>query len=541
MNPENTYILSIITFLPLIGALFLVFIPNREEGIHKNTAFIWSLLTFLFSLVLIPLFNSDNGGMQMVEKITWIKSLGLNYQLGIDGISLWLVILTTFLTPIVILNGYSSVKEHIKEYMIFMLMLETAMLGTLLSIDIFLFYIFWELMLLPMYFLIGIWGGKKRIYAAVKFFIFTMAGSIFMLIALIFVYILYVKQFGHGTGDITELYKISIGATAQNWLFAAFALAFAIKVPMFPVHTWLPDAHTEAPTGGSVILAGVMLKMGTYGFLRFAIPLFPAGAYHFMPLIAILAVIGIIYGALVALVQPDIKRLVAYSSISHLGFVMLGIAAFTDKSLAGSIYQMLNHGVSTGALFLLVGVIYERRHTRLISQFGGIAKIMPVYAVFFMIATLSSIGLPGLNGFIGEFLILLGSFGSGILNQSAGLTNLPAGITFSRILVFFAATGVILSAGYMLWMFQRVMFGPVTKKENTELKDFNFRETMMLLPLIILMFVMGVFPGFFIKRMESSVNQLMDNFRTGYHKTAMMDDNHDADKNFIVSIERGDK
>ena len=340
----------------------------------------------------------------------WIPQFGISYSLGIDGISLFLLLLTTFLTPLVILAGWGDIHKRVKEYMVFMLLMETGMVGAFVAVDLFLFYVFWEVMLIPMYFLIGVWGGERRIYAAFKLVLYTMTGSLLMLVAILYLVILHNQQTGQFTFDLLRLYDFSAPLATQRWLFAAFALAFAIKVPMFPLHTWLPDAHTEAPTGGSVILAGVLLKMGTYGFLRFAIPLFPLAAREALPIIAVLAVIGIVYGALVSMVQPDLKRLVAYSSVSHLGFVMLGMAALNTQGVEGSIYQMLNHGLSTGALFLAVGVIYERRHTRLIREFGGLWQQLPLYGAIFMIVMLSSVGLPGLNGFVGEFLILLGAF-----------------------------------------------------------------------------------------------------------------------------------
>jgi NADH-quinone oxidoreductase subunit M len=370
------------------------------------------------------------------------------------------------------------------------------MIGALVALDLVLFYVFWEVMLIPMYLLIGVWGDpKRRIYAAVKFFLFTMAGSVLMLVAILAVYFLNQRATGVSTFDVLELYKLGLPAGTQYWLFGAFALAFAIKVPMFPFHTWLPDAHTEAPTAGSVILAGVLLKMGTYGFIRFAIPLFPKAAVDLLPIVSVLAIIGIIYGALVSMMQPDLKRLVAFSSVSHLGYVMLGMFAFNMQGIQGSIYQMLNHGISTGSLFLIVGMIYERRHTRLIADFGGLSKVMPVYAVFFMIVTLSSIGLPGTNGFVGEFLILLGAFQS----------NVVYGVL--------ATSGVILGAAYMLWMFQRVMFGKITRPENEKLKDLNGREIAILVPMVIMIFLMGIYPKLFFSKMDASVEKFIKDFK----------------------------
>jgi NADH-quinone oxidoreductase subunit M len=373
--------------------------------------------------------------------------------------------------------------------MFFFLILETGMIGALTSLDLFLFYIFWEAMLIPMYFLIGVWGGKERVYAAIKFFLFTMVGSLLMLVAIIVLYFMNIEAGNPATFSILELYNLNLAPNAQFWLFAAFCLAFAIKVPMFPVHTWLPDAHTQAPTAGSVILAGVLLKMGTYGFLRFAMPLFPNAVQQFAPFMMTLAVIGIIYGALVAMVQKDVKKLVAYSSVSHLGYVMLGIFALNAQGVVGGLYQSLNHGISTGALFLLVGVIYERRHTRLIEDFGGIAKVMPCYAAIFMVIMMSSIGLPGLNGFVGEFLIMLGTFMA------------------SKVAAAFAASGVILAAAYMLWMYRRVFFGELDKEENKELKDLNGLEWAYLLPMVVFAFWMGIYPASFLNKMEPTIEQ----------------------------------
>ncbi len=495
---QDVYLISVLTWLPLVGAILVSLIPGEEKGILKWFAFGWSLLVFFLSLILLVGFNDANPDFQFAEKFQWIAALNISYAVGIDGISLWLVILTTFLTPLVILSAFGAVEKYVKGYMFSMLFLETAMLGALVAMDLFLFYVFWEMMLIPMYFLIGVWGGEKRIYATIKFFLFTMFGSLLMLVALIWVYL------QGGTSYLPDLFNLGIASSTQLWMFAAFALAFAIKVPMFPFHTWLPDAHTEAPTGGSVILAGVLLKMGTYGFLRFAIPLFPQAAFTLMPVIAVLAMVGILYGALVAMVQKDVKRLVAYSSVSHLGFVMLGIAAMNITGVKGAIYQMLNHGVSTGALFLLVGVIYERRHTRLISEFGGLTKIMPFYAAIFMISMLSSVGLPGLNGFVGEFMIMLGAFTSERI--------VVGGSSIGWVLTSISALGVLFAACYLLWMFQRVMFGPVSNEKNKNLKDLTLREVVVLMPLVILMFVMGIFPNLFLDKMEASVDKLTANY-----------------------------
>jgi len=499
-------ILSILTFLPLVGAIFLLPIDGENKARIRWGALWISIVEFALSVPLFFCFDSANPGMQFVEKKGWFAGFGqaepiVHYFLGLDGLSLLLVLLTTFLTPIVLLSTWSAVEKRVKEFMFALLALETAMIGTLLALDLFLFYVFWELMLVPMFLIIGVWGGERRIYATIKFFIYTMVGSVLMLAA-----ILYLVWFNYGASNGTVTFDlIALNQTAptltcsvQMWLFAAFALSFAIKVPMFPLHTWLPDAHVEAPTAGSVILAGVLLKMGTYGFVRFAMPLFPEATVAAVPFMSVLSIIGIIYGALVAMVQPDIKKLVAYSSVSHLGYVMLGLFSLTAQGVSGGIYQMLNHGISTGALFLLVGVIYERRHTRLISEFGGLTKVMPVYAVVFMIVTLSSVGLPLTNGFVGEFLILVGTF--------LGANPL------AKVFAFFAAMGVILGAVYMLWMFQRVMFGPVTNEKNLKLTDLNGRELAYLMPLLVFIMLMGIYPKPFLSRMEPSVQHFIHRF-----------------------------
>lgn len=482
------HILSLITFIPLLGALLLLVMP-RNDAMQRYIALGVSIVTFFISIPLVMNFQ-QTAAYQFEEKFNWI-SVGpfqMSYHMGIDGISLWLVMLTTFIMPIAILSTWTAVETKVKEYMICLLFLEVGMLGAFVSLDLFLFYIFWELMLIPMYFIIGIWGGKNKIYAAVKFFIYTMVGSLLMLVALITLYF----KAGGGDFNIAHFYEVTLDPTTQTWMFLAFALAFAIKVPMFPLHTWLPDAHTEAPTAGSVILAAVLLKMGTYGFVRFAMPLFPDATARFTPLIATLSVIGIIYAALVAMVQEDVKKLVAYSSVAHLGFVMLGVFALNQQGIAGGLLQMLNHGISTGALFLIVGFIYERRHTRLITDFGGLSKQMPIFATIFMIVTLSSIGLPGTNGFVGEFLILLGSYESNL-----------------RWFSLVATSGVILSAVYMLWMYQRVMFGELNNPKNQVLKDLNAREIAIMLPLLALIFVMGVYPTPFIDKMNPSIEKLI--------------------------------
>jgi NADH-quinone oxidoreductase subunit M len=492
--------LSIITFLPLVGVLILVLTNKEYRDTLRMITLLVSGLTFFISLLMLPFFDISIGGMQLTERVSWISEYGISYYVGIDGISLLLVLLTTFLTPICILACWKDIKDKVKEFMICLLLLETGMLGVFISLDLFLFYVFWEVMLIPMYLLIGVWGNPaRRIYAALKFFIFTMVGSLLMLVAILYIYFLHASQTGVYTFSLLEIYGTPITYWAQAWMFLAFSLAFAIKVPMFPFHTWLPDAHTEAPTVGSVILAAVLLKMGTYGFLRFSLPLFPNVSMTWgVTLFSILAIIGIIYASWICIVQADLKRLIAFSSVSHLGFVMLGIFAMNKIAIEGSILQMINHGLSTGALFLLVGMLYERRHTRLISDFGGISKVMPVFAIFFMIVTLSSIGLPGLNGFVGEFLILVGTF----------MEN--------KVFAILAASGVIFAAVYMLWMFQRVMFGECTKPENKVLKDLSLREIVVILPLVLMIFWIGLYPKPFLKSTEASVELLINNMKE-YH------------------------
>lgn len=499
MSESHFPILTLITFFPLLGAVVILFIDKEKKETVRWVTLIFALLEFIFSLPLFWGFRLDFAGMQFVEKTPWIPEYGMTYFLGIDGISLFLVLLTTFLTLISVIACWTDIQEKVKEFMICLLFLETGMIGVFVALDLFLFYVFWEVMLIPMYLLIGVWGNpKRRVYAAIKFFIYTMAGSVLMLVAILVLYFQHGGATGKYTFDLLELYKWSVPLELQVWLFLAFGVAFAIKVPMFPFHTWLPDAHTEAPTVGSVLLAAVLLKMGTYGFLRFSIPLFPNASYQLIPLVSILAIIGIIYGALVCLVQKDLKRLIAFSSVSHLGFVMLGLFALNVQGIEGGILQMLNHGFSTGALFLLVGMIYERRHTRLIEDFGGLWKQMPVFAAFFMVVTLSSIGLPGLNGFVGEFLILVGTFKA------------------KAVYAILAATGIILAAAYMLWMFQRVMFGELTKPENKVLKDLSAREILVLSGVTLFIFWIGLFPQTFLSRMEPTVKNYLVQVQAKY-------------------------
>jgi NADH-quinone oxidoreductase subunit M len=503
-TPKKTqmqnHLLTILILLPVIGAATTIaysFTPGARESHHRWIALGFTMVTFLVSLLLIQGAGGGLTAFRFAENYPWIAAIGARYHLGVDGISLWLVLLTTLLMPIAVLSSWAAIQKRQPAYYVLMLLLESAMIGVFVSLDLLLFYLFFEASLIPMFFLIGIWGGERRIYAAVKFFIYTAVGSLLMLVGIIALYFIHQTATGIGTFDYAVLSEtlrtqVLISPRAEFWLFLAFALAFCIKVPLWPLHTWLPDAHTEAPTAGSVILAGVLLKMGTYGLLRFNFGLFPNAARQFAPVMITLAVIGIIYGALVAMVQPDVKRLVAYSSVSHMGFVVLGLFSFTEQGMQGALYQMLNHGVSTGALFLFVGMIYERRHTRMISDFGGLARPMPWFSALFVIASLSSIGLPFLNGFVGEFLIMLGAWTS-VAVQHAWIVTMLAG------------TGVIWAAVYMLWMLQRVVFGTKTSGANASLPDLNAREVALVLPLVALMLFMGVYPGPFLNRSRASI------------------------------------
>ncbi|MBI3006292.1 MAG: NADH-quinone oxidoreductase subunit M [Ignavibacteriales bacterium] len=510
MNFDD-YALSATIFAPLLGVLILLFTPQGNARAIKIIGFVFSVFVFVLSLYLFFRFDSENPSFQFQQYTVWISGLNIGYYVGIDGMALLLIVLTAFLTPLALLGTWNSVEHRLKEYTMMVLLLELGMVGVFAALDLFLFYVFWEAMLIPMYFIIGIWGGQDRVYAAVKFFLYTLFGSLLMLIAILGLgFFASTLQDGKFTTNLTTLYAVAqhLPLNLQLWMFSAFALSFAIKVPLFPLHTWLPDAHVQAPTAGSVILAGVLLKMGTYGFLRFCLPLFPEASLRLIPVLSVLAVIGIIYGALVAMVQTDIKKLVAYSSVSHLGFVVLGIFSMTEEGIQGAIIQMVNHGLSTGALFLLVGMIYDRTHTRAISDFGGVAKLMPVYAVFFLIISLSSIGLPGLNGFVGEFLVLVGAFKSAFLGSYAYAA--------------FAGVGVILSAVYMLWMYQRVMLGPVREGSlygGHKLSDISAREITALGVIVVFVVWIGVYPGTFLKKSAwtaKTVVTLMENVQRGF-------------------------
>lgn len=476
----------------------MLFFKEEKENLIRWFGLIVSVVTFIISLVILVQFDSSDAEFQLTQRIMWVDSLNISYFVGVDGLSVLLILLTTFITPLTLLSSWKAIEQKVRLFTFFMLLLEVGMLGVFVSLDMFLFYIFWEFMLIPMYFIIGIWGGAERIYASIKFFIYTFFGSLLMLVAIIWLAVYASGPLGEFTTNLLKLYEVgpTVARDIQTYMFLAFFISFAIKVPLFPLHTWLPDAHVQAPTAGSVILAGILLKMGTYGIIRFCLPLFPQASVELSSIISVLAVIGIIYGALVAMVQKDIKKLVAYSSVAHLGFVVLGIFAMTEEAMQGAIIQMVNHGLSTGALFLLVGIVYERTHSREISHYGGIAKLAPVYVTFLMITSLSSIGLPGLNGFVGEFLILTGSFKSAVLGN--------------WWFTVFAASGVIFAAVYLLWMYERVVYGNVTNpKLNEELTDMNLREWIVLVPIIIFIVWIGIYPSTFLGMTEASTQEIL--------------------------------
>jgi NADH-quinone oxidoreductase subunit M len=523
-------ILSVLTYTPIIGALLIMlFVSPQDTRLIKGIGIVFTSLAFIFSLVVLANFQAGTPKMQLVEHVSWIPSIGVSYFLGVDGISILMLLLTTLISAIVVYCSFPDIVERQKEYYVCLLLLETGMLGVFMAMDFFLFYIFWEIMLVPMYFLIGIWGHGRRLYSAIKFFLYTLFGSVFMLLGILAIYFLNGNP-AYGSGELTfnvltliqtlrvPTEPIFAGLSAQDWIFLALFLGFAIKVPMFPFHTWLPDAHTDAPTAGSVVLAGVLLKMGTYGFIRFSLPLLPVGSHDMVTFIGILALIGVIYGALVAMAQHDMKRLIAYSSVSHMGFLMLGIFALNAQGVTGGIIQMVNHGISTGALFLLVGIIYVRRHTREISAFSGLSTSVPVLAVFFAITMFSSIGLPGLNGFVGEFLILVGLF--------------KANVTFAA----FAVTGIVLGAAYMLWLYQRTMFGEPTTADNRNMKDMNILEVAYMLPLVLLMFWIGLYPRPFLKLAEPTVNHYVSQMQA--RQQAYLEETEKAQRHAEVTTPR---
>ena len=497
-------ILTIVCFFPLLGVALIILWPKGKEHDEsiKWIANIVALLGFFISLPLITQFNNtqhidSETGMRFVFKADWIPTIGAQFSLGIDGISMLLILLTTLMGFIAILSSWTAITERVREYYCYFLLLQVGMLGVFMALDFFLFYVFWEVMLVPMYFIIGVWGGPRRLYAAIKFFLYTLAGSVLLLLGILALYFHQYSITGVWSFDILAMQQLDVPMGLQTWIFLAMFLGFAIKVPMFPFHTWLPDAHVEAPTAGSVILAAILLKMGTYGFVRLSLPILPDATMYFLYPLLTLSVIGIIYGALVAMMQKDMKKLVAYSSVSHLGFCMLGIFIATPVALEGGILQMINHGISTGALFLIVGIIYERRHTRMIADFGGLSLIMPVYATIFLIMTLSSIGMPTLNAFIGEFMNLQGVFAD----------------TTYRLWAVWGAVGIVLGAAYMLWLYQRVMFGKLDQPENQSLSDLSGRELATFVPLIILAFWIGLYPKTFLDYLHEPVNRIVERVR----------------------------
>src|SRR3954465_6850565 len=497
-----SYYLSILLFLPLVGALILLFVPRQNDDAVRWIANIVAFVGFVISIPLWFWFNPQSGDFQLVERAPWIPSIGAEYFLGVDGLSTLLILLTTLMGFIAVLSSWSAITERVKEYYVSLLVLQTGLLGAFMALDFLLFFLFWEVMLVPMYFLIGIWGGGRRLYSAIKFFLYTLVGSVVMLLGILALYFVNHTATGSYSFDVTQMQQLAIPFALQKWIFLALFFGFAIKVPMFPFHTWLPDAHTDAPTAGSVILAAIMLKMGTYGFVRFSLPILPDASRYFVPLVAALSIVGIVYGALVALAQTDWKRLVAYSSVSHMGMVMLGIFALTPIGLTGALLQQINHGISTGALFLIVGIVYERRQTREIAEYGGLSKAMPVFAAVFLIMTLSSIGLPALNGFIGEFLILQGVF------------------VANKMWAAFAASGVVLGAAYMLFLYQRTMFGKIENPKNERLPDLNLRELATFAPLIVLAVWIGLYPSPFLRRLDTSVQHVVARVNPQYNDRA---------------------
>ena len=493
----QSHLLSLILFTPLVGAILLLLIPGTRE---REIRWIATLFAGLGFLVSVPLwfYNPQGPAWQFVEKAEWIPSIGARYYLGVDGFSVLLILLTTLMGFIAVLSSWTAITERVKEYYTFLLVLQTGMLGAFMALDFLLFFLFWEVMLVPMYFLIGIWGGGRRLYSAIKFFLYTLVGSVVMLLGILALYFYNHDVTGVYTFDVTVFQQLTVPFDRQKWIFLAFFLGFAIKVPMFPFHTWLPDAHTDAPTAGSVILAAVLLKMGTYGFIRFSLPILPEASRYFVPMMVGLSIVGIVYGALVALAQTDWKRLVAYSSVSHMAMVVLGMFALTPVGITGSIVQQVNHGISTGALFLIVGIVYERRHTREIAEYGGLSKVMPVFAAVFLVMTMSSIGLPALNGFIGELLILQGVY------------------VVNKVWAAVAASGIVLGAAYMLWLYQRTMFGKVENPANASMRDLSGRELATFLPLIALAFWIGLYPAPFLRRLETSVARVVTRVNSVY-------------------------
>jgi NADH-quinone oxidoreductase subunit M len=495
----HSHLLTIILFTPLAGALVLLFVSRRQENAIRWIANVVACVGFLVSVPLWFRYDPAGASWQFTERAAWIPSIGAEYFLGVDGFSILLILLTTLIGFIAVLSSWTAITERVKEYYVFMLVLQTGMLGAFVALDFLLFFLFWEVMLVPMYFLIGIWGGGRRLYSAIKFFLYTLVGSVVMLLGILALYFSNLSIPGQApTFDITHFHQLAVPAGTQKWVFLAFFLGFAVKVPLFPFHTWLPDAHTDAPTAASVILAAILLKMGTYGFIRFSLPILPDASRLFVPMMVGLSIIGIIYGALVALAQSDWKRLVAYSSVSHMAMVTLGMFALTPVGITGSIIQQVNHGISTGALFLIVGIVYERRHTREISEYGGLSKVMPVFATVFLIMTMSSIGLPALNGFIGEVLILQGVY---VVNKAWAAV---------------AASGIVLGAAYMLWLYQRTMFGKVDNPANASLRDLNARELATFVPLMALAVWIGLYPSPFLRRLETSVGRVVARVNSVY-------------------------